>query len=558
MESFSWSILLGGVAFFFLGLRLARQELQLVAGDRLRRALAIVSDNRFKAFGLGAIVTFLFQSSSATSVLLVGLADTGLINVYQAISILLGADFSTTLVVILLSIKKITEMSLGVIALGFLLQVITKHRKVKTIGAIVLSYGFIFFGMHLMISAAEPLKNSPLALEIFAYLGANPVASLVLATMVAGVVNSAGMIGIAIALAFAGAITFQDAVPLVLGANLGTCVTVLLAAISAQAEGRQIAIAHTLSKFIGVVIAMPLIPYIVQVVDVIANFLSGFSESVIPSIPGKIVLTHILFNLGLAVLLLPFVGLLARFIKYVGPIPKKKKEFKPKYLDKTALETPALAFAQVKREILRMAEIAHQMFGNCLLMFSKGSNSAEEIEKLQAEDDKIDILDKAVRFYLAELASEKFSPEQAKAHIQLLCITTDIEQIGDIISRELVLLAKKKATKAGIFSAEGWKDLKGFQDTVSQNFALAVSILAQPSEELAAKVYRQDKAIDEIEQQLRQAHLNRLHHGLKESFDTSSIHLDILGNLRRINDKCSHIVQMIMSGLEHPVEKESF
>ncbi len=558
MQSFSWSILLGGIAFFFLGLRMARQELQVVAGDRLRYALSIVSNNRFKAFGLGALVTFFFQSSSATSVVLIGLADTGLINVYQAISILLGADFSTTLVVILLSIKKITELSLLVIVVGFLLQAVSKQRKLKTIGSIILSYGFIFFGMHLMISAAEPLQNSPIAMDVFAYLGAHPIASLVLATILAGAINSAGMIGIAIALSFAGTISFQDSVPLVLGANLGTCVTALLGSISAQAEGKQIAMAHTISKLIGVIIAVPLIPHIVYIVNIAANFLSGFSAAVSPNIAGKIVLTHILFNIGLAVLLLPFVGLLARFIKYIGPTPRRKREFKPKYLDKSAMETPSLAFAQIRREALRMADIAYKMLGDSLKLFSKGSDTVEIIEKLQAEDDKIDILDKAIRFYLAEIASEKFSTEQGKAHVQLLCITADLEEIGDIISRELVMLAKKKTTKARLFSNEGWKDLRSFQEAVAKNFNLAMSIVAQPSEELAAKFNRNDAQIEEVEQQLRRAHLERLHHGLKESFDTSSIHLDILGNLRRINDKCSHIVQIAMSSLELPVKKESF
>lgn len=548
MEPFNWSILIGGITFFFLGLSGARKELQFVAGDKLRSILAKVSDNRFKAFGFGVLITFLLQSSGATSILLISLADTHLLSLYQAIAILLGADFGTTFVVVLLSIKKIADIALSIIALGFFLQIISKQKRLKSAGSILLSFGLIFYGMHLMVMAASPLKESQVAMHVFGYLADNPLASLIMATVIASAVHSAGMIGIAIALAFAGAISFEASIPLVLGANVGTCVTAILASLGTGNEGKRVAAAHTTAKIIGAAIAFPFIPQIAVLVNKVSGYFSGIITTLDTSVPGKIALTHILFNAALAVLIFPSIGLIVRFVRIILPEPPVKvEEFKPLYLDKAALETPALAFAQAKREILRIASIAYGMQSDCLKMFSRGIEINEEIERLQSEDDKIDMLDKATRFYLAELSSEKLSPEQARIHLALLSITADLEGIGDTISKEMVMLARKKASWQRIFSDDGWRDLRGFQQKVAENFNLTISILTQPSEELAAKVYRHEEHIDEIEQQLRQAHINRLHQGLKESFDTSSIHLDILGSMRRINTKLAHIVRMAMS-----------
>lgn len=549
MESFSWSVLIGGFAFFFLGLSGARKALQLIVGDRLRAALGKMTDNRLKAFGFGVLVTILLQSSGATSIMLISFADTKLINLFQAIAILLGSDFGTTFVVVLLAIHRIADISLLIIALGFFIELMARQRKTKTVGSILMSFGLIFYGMKLMVSAALPLQYDPLSLQIFAYLGDHPFASFIMATMIAAAIHSAGMIGIAIALTFAGTMTFEASIPLVFGANVGTCVTAILAALTSKTEGKRVAAAHTLAKIIGVAIAFPFIPQIAAFIDAVSGRMEALFSFLDAGVAGKVALTHIFFNMALAVLILPLIKPLMGLVKKVIPEPKVKEdeEFKPLYLDKAALETPALAFAQVKREILRIASIAYAMFDESLKMFSRGMEITEEVEHMEDEDDKIDILDKAIRFYLAEISTEKLSTDQSHTQAVLLAVTSDLEEIGDTISKEMVMLAKKKAQWRRIFSDEGWHDLRSFQAMVKENFDLTISVLTQPSEEIATRVYHHEEHIDEVEQNLRQAHINRLHQGLKEAFDTSSIHLDILGNLRRINAKLAHIVRMTMS-----------
>lgn len=556
METFSWPILLGGFAFFFLGLRSARKSLQLVAGDRLRAALGRVASNRVVALFFGAFITMVLQSSGATSVMLVSFAETYLLNLFQAIAVLLGADIGTTFTVVLLSIEKVTQYALLVVAVGFFIQIITRSRKMRNIGGIVLGFGLIFYGMYLMSQAAVPLKESEVAGHVFAFLAGHPLATLILAVIISGAIHSAAMIGIAIALAFAGTLTFEASIPIVLGANIGTCITAILAGFGSGYEGRRVALAHTASKVIGVALVFPFIPQVARFVNYIDTLLADVVPAFSTTVAAKIAITHILFNVALAIVFLPLIGLLVKLVTYVIPTPPGAEEkFGPKYLDKSALETPAIAFAQVKREIMRVAEIANTMFERCLRMFSRGTDAQEEIELTQADDDKIDILEKAVRFYLARLGQDGLSTAQVQMEMSLLTIISDLEDVGDTMSREMVMLARKKAQWHRIFSDEGWKDLRSFQKRVKENFDLTISMLAQPSEEIHHTVMRHEDAMNKLEQDYRQAHLNRLHEGLKESFDTSSLHLDILSNLRRINAKLTRIVLTMHES--HVIAKET-
>ncbi len=547
MEGFSWSVLIGGFTFFFFGLRSARKGLERVAGERLRAAMGRVAGNRFIALAFGIFVTLILQSSGATSAMLVSFADSGLLTLMQAMAVLLGSDVGTTGVVILLSIERITDYALMIVAAGFFLRMLARRRKTEDIGRIIFGFGLIFYGMFLMTQSASPLKDSEVALAIFKYLADHPIATLVISAILAGAIHSAGMIGIAIALAFAQAITFEAAVPMVLGANIGSCFTAILAGLASGVNGKRVALAHGLSKVIGVAAVLPFISYLIEAVNVVDKYVEPLFQGVQSGVAVKIAIVHILFNVILAVLFLPLLKPMAMLVEKIIPTPPLTEEpFGPKYLDKSALQTPALACAQAKMEILRIAAIAQSMFGDCLTMFSRGEDHKLAIENMEEEDDKIDVLEKSVRFYLAEISVEGLSEDQSKRQMAILSIASNLEEIGDTLSRELVLLAQKKAKWMRFFSDEGWRDLRKFQSMVTENFNLMISMLAQPHEEIGLKISRHEKHMNEVEQQLRQAHIMRLHQGLQESFDTSSIHLDILSNLRRINSKLTQISERAM------------
>lgn len=549
MENFSWSTLIGGVAFFFFGLKSARKGLEVLAGDRLRAAMGRIAGNRVIAVAFGAFVTLILQSSGATSAMLVSFTETGLLTLFQATAVLLGADIGTTFVVVMLSIKSITDMALIIVAIGFAFEMLGRTRRARDFGSIVIGFGLIFYGMHLMSVAAVPLKDSEAAIKAFAYLAGHPLATLIASALLSSLIHSAGMIGIAIALAFAGTITLEAAIPMVLGANIGSCVTAVLAAMGGGTAGKRVALAHFLTKGIGVALVFPFLHDLVGWIDRIDALVQHFLPGYAAGIAAKIALTHICFNLLVALIFVPVLKPLVRLVEFILPMPPAKDEvFAPKYLDKSALETPAIAFAQAKREILRLGAIAQYMFGECLRMFSKGEDYQEAIEKIEEEDDKIDILEKAIRFYLAEIGAERLSAEQARTQVTLIGIAAELEEIGDTMSREMVVLARKKAKWRRLFSDEGWRDLRNFQAMVGENFNLVLSALAQPHQEIAMKLERHEEHMNDVEQQLRQAHIQRLNKGLQESFDTSSLHMDILANLRRINSRLTHVARLAVEG----------
>jgi phosphate:Na+ symporter len=315
-------------------------------------------------------------------------------------------------------------------------------------------------------------------------------------------------------------------------------------------------LAHTLSKVIGVAVVFPFISQVAGLVGALGRVWGNLFTGLELTAAGKIALLHIMFNIALVIVFLPTLNLMVWVVQKLIPQPTEPEEgFKPLYLDKSALETPSLAFAQVKREVMRIAEMGSSMFERCFRMFSRGLDSEEEIEQIQMDDDKIDILETAVRFYLAEIAQENCSADQVQMQMSLLSITADLEDVGDTISREMVMLAKKKVRRHRMFSDAGWSDLRGFQKIVGKNFELVITMLAQPSEEAYRTLMRHEDHMNTMEQEFRQAHLHRLQQGLQESFDTSSIHMDILSNIRRINTKLTHIAQMIaqcQADWEHP------
>lgn len=539
--------MIGGLAFFFFGLQSIRSALQLMAGGRLKESLQRVTNNRFVALGFGVLITLVLQSSSATTVMLVSLAATHLLSLSQVFGVILGADIGTTFVVILLSIKKVADYSLLIFAAGLAIRLIGKRKKTQHMGSVFLGFGLVFFGMYLMAQAAYPLRENPIAINVFQYMAERPFLNLIVATLFTAVVQaSAATIGMAISLSFAGLLSFEAAIPIILGANIGTCITAFLGCIGTGVDGRRVAVAHMFIKIIGVAIAFPFIGRIAAGIDYIASDITALLPEISPGDAGKIALTHLFFNIAIAIIFLPFIKWGVTMVKKLVPEPPHHEEpFGPRYLDEKALETPILAFAQTKREIIRMAGYAFALFKDCLEMFEHGGGVEEKIENIESRDDKIDILEKAVRFYLAKLSQEELSDEQADAQYKLITIAMNIEEIGDIISKELVPLARKKWEKNRAFSAEGWKELDHFHETVVQNFNLTISAIASPYPEVIQKIIRHQQEIYDLEQKFKQQHLSRLHDGLPETFETSSIHLDLLSNLRRVNGQLTYIAKVV-------------
>lgn len=549
MEAFGWAKMLGGLALFFYGLELGRKGLKLAAGERLKYLMGKFTTNRLVAMGLGAVVTFILQSSSATTVILVSFAESQLITLAQAFGVILGADIGTTLVVILLSFQKITEYSLYIFVLGILMQKLSHSQKLRYVGQVVMGFGLLFFGMGLMSAAAQPLHESPTAMHIFAFLAEHPFWNLAFATIFTGIIQtSAATIGIAIALSFSGMLSFEAAIPIVLGANVGTCITACLSCFGMGVAGRRVAMAHVIVKVVGVALVFPFIGEVAMLIDRIDAYLA---QSVMLFLPtsGKIALTHLLFNIFVALLFLPLVKPGVWLVEKLVPSRREAmEEFGPKYLDEKALDTPPLAFAQVIREVHRIAHIAHDMFRDILDLFRTDVDFERLVEGVGSADDKIDTLEKSVRFFISKVSEKELTEGQAGTQVSLLTLASDIEDIGDIMSKDILTLAKKRRKKLVRFSEEGWVEMKRFHDLVLKNFDLTISMLAHPHEDIAQKMARHEGHMDEMEQTMRLSHMQRLHEKLPETYETSSIHLDLLSCMRSVNTKLARVVETAKQG----------
>lgn len=546
---FSMLVFLGALAIFLYGMRLGRIGLQLAGGDRLRALIASVTNNRVMAMGIGAVTTLILQSSSATTVMLVGLASSQLINITQAMAVILGADVGTSLTVLLLSVKKMSEYALIILILGVLLDLVSKKKRTRYYSMIFLGFGFVFYGMNLMTQSMVPLRENEWVILVIKALVEHPFANMLFATIFTALVHSsAATLGMAIALAFGGTISLEAAIPIIFGANIGTCGTALTACLAGNTEGKRVAFGHFLFKVGGVLIFFPFIRHFAQLIE----WLTSFSFISISTVAPQIALSHLIFNLALALIFIPFVQQGVWIVRQILPYSSEEQEkcFAPKYLDKSALETPALALAHAKREILRMADIAYEMFKEVLVVFSH--RDLEKIEFLESKDDQLDLLNREIKFYLARLSQSSLTDVEADTEMSYVNMVSDIEEIGDIINRNLMELAEKKIRKVREFSEQGWEEIRTFHVKVTENFDLAISALTTGDEAIAKTVVRRDQQIRDLEKEMRQTHLNRLHQGLKVSFESSSLHMDTLANLQRINSKITAIVLHGFHQLEAP------
>ncbi|HEY5648187.1 MAG TPA: Na/Pi cotransporter family protein [Nitrospiria bacterium] len=528
--------LLGGVALLLYGLKLAGEGLQTIAGARLRSLLGAVTRNRLLGLLTGGFITAVIQSSSATTVMLVGFTGAGLMTLSQSIALILGADVGTTFTVQLIAFQ-ITDYALGILALGFSLLFFSKHRQLKAAGTVLFGFGLIFFSLKLMSDGMLPLRDNPLARQLLLNVGDNPLWGLLLsAGLTALIQSSAATIGIAIAFATQDLMPLSAAIPIILGANLGTCATAWVAGLGASTEAKQVALAHILFKSLGIVLIFPFLP-------AFEALIAQTSGGIIRQIANA----HTFFNLGIALVFLPFTEPFARMVRWLIPDRKTFEErSRPKYLDPRVLDTPALALGQATREVLRMSDVVRDMYRDTAQVFAH--DNRELLDQIERHDDWVDTYNREIKLYITKLSAQALTEDQSAREVALLATSSDLETIGDIIDRNLMELAKKKIYKGLRFSDQGKKEIVELHGLVSQNFERVISAFASQDRNLASRVIQVKDEIHQRERELRAAHIQRLHAGLRESIETSAIHLDVLTNLVRINH---HLTSMAYPILEN-------
>jgi phosphate:Na+ symporter len=322
--------------------------------------------------------------------------------------------------------------------------------------------------------------------------------------------------------------------PIVLGANIGTCASAIASSIGAPVDAKRVAMAHILFKVLGVIIVLPFLGLFTGLVSLVSSDLAR-----------QVAFAHTFFNIAIAVLFLPFTGPFTNLVQHLLPQRIEVKKFGPKFLDPMVLATPSLALGQATRETLRLADIVQDMLKSSVEVFRR--NDKFLVERLEERDNDVDLLDREIKLYLTKLSRESLSEEQAGRELEILAFTNNMENIGDVIDKNLMELAGKKINENLSFSDDGIREILELHTKVVENFEMGVATFTASDPELARRLLDRKVRLSQMERDMREAHIKRLHRGLRESIDTSAIHLDVLTNLKRIN---SYIIAIAYPILE--------
>jgi phosphate:Na+ symporter len=527
--------LFGGLALLLYGMQLIGEGLQRAAGGHLRHLLTSMTRTRLAAVASGALVTSIIQSSSATTLMLIGFVSAGLVTFPQSLGVILGADIGTTFTVQLLAFK-IQELSLLLVGVGFAMTFFARRGLLKSLGQVILGFGFIFLGMKVMNDGLAPLAENELTRQVLVALADNQfLALLVGAVLSAGMASSAATIGLMLSLGHQGLLPLAAAIPVVLGANIGTCATALAASLRSSSDARRVAVAHIAFKVLGVALVFPIIAPLTVLVAQTAG-----------DVARQIANAHTLFNVAISALFLPFAPWAARVITALVPEEERgDNPYRTRYLDDRYLDQPALAIGQATREALRMGDVAQNMLRDAMVVLR--TDNQELLEDVERRDDQLDYLDREIKLFIARLGRETMSADMAQKEIALISFIGNLENIGDIIDKNLMELARKKLYQGRRFSEAGEAELIEFHSLVSKNLERAIAGFAANDRSLAQEVLDMRPMVRQRERELRDSHLARLRRGLAESLETSEIHLDVLTNLKRIS---SHITALVYPILE--------
>lgn len=492
--------LLGGLAIFLFGMMQMEEGLKAVAGERMKNLLATLTVNRFAGVGTGAVVTAVIQSSSVTTVLVVGFISAGLMSLSQSIGIIIGAKIGTTITGQIVAFK-ITKAALGMIAVGFAMLFISKDDKIKHYGVMLMGLGMVFFGMHVMGEAMHPLRSYQPFLDMMKTMDNPVLAVLISAAFTAIIQSSSATTGIIIVMAGQGFISLHAGIALAMGANIGTCATALLAAIGKPREAVRASVVHIMLACTGVMIWLPFIGFI-------GNFVTAISPSypdldgtarLAAETPRQIANAHTFFNVANGMIFIWFTTQIARLVEWLVPDKALEEEgiiVRTRFLQEELLSTPSLALDQVRMEMMHMGDTVNAMLHGIMPAIIKGDRQA--LEEIRQMDDTVDILHAEIIDYLARISKQPLSEEHSRELMQLMEAAGNLENIGDIIETNLVVLGHDRIRDKVEVSATTQQVLIGFQDAVSKAVAAAVQAVGQRNERAAQVVTSMKSEITQI------------------------------------------------------------
>jgi phosphate:Na+ symporter len=537
--------LFGGLAIFLFGMEQMAESLRKVAGNRMKDVLGKLTTSRLMGLITGAFVTAVIQSSSVTTVMLVGFVTAGLMSLSQAIGVILGADIGTTITAQIVAFK-VTKYALLLVAAGFLMIFAGRSESTKQYGVLCMGLGMIFFGMGIMSDGMRPLRTYDPFIALMQNVS-NPIVGIMVAAAFTGLIqSSSATMGVVIAMSLQGLITLEAGIALALGANIGTCATAGLAAIGKPREAVRVAVAHVTFKIVGVLVIVWFIPIFAEFIRGIspshAN-LSGF-ERLAAETPRQIANAHTVFNVGIAFAFLPLAAIFARFCEWLVPDKPVAEPtvIQPKYLDEELISTPALALDRARREIGRLGGRVDGMLEAALPAIVSGTEA--ELETLAAMDTDVDILHGHIVRYLGHISSGKLSDEDSSEVMKLLQVANHLEQIGDVIETNLVKIGRQRIEEGVVVSEATQAVIERFHNQVELAFKTAVKAISEEDKEAALMVKEMKREMAELAEETARHEVGRLVVDEPNRLQTFTREMEMIENLSRIYRLCRKIARV--------------
>lgn len=546
MDFFSILTLIGGLALFLYGMNVMGDGLKKLSGGKLEKILGSLTSTRLKAFFLGFVVTAIIQSSSATTVMLVGFVNAGIMKLGQTISIIMGANIGTTVTSWLLSLTGISGESFFVqlfkpssftpilAAIGIIMTMVARSDKKKDIGSILLGFAVLMFGMETMSGSMSGLKDSK-AFQDALVMFQNPILGILSGTILTAIIqSSSASVGILQALAGTGIIPVSTALPIILGQNIGTTITPILSSINGNTDSKRVALACLYIKMLGVVI--------VAVVFYVLHFALDFAFMEMAASPFNIAVIHTLFNILSTIILMPFCNLIEKLTVMSVRQKAEKENDAFSSLDERFLSIPSFALETCRRLVCEMAAITKRSLLDSMTLLEKYDD--ELASKITANEDEIDLYEDKANTYLLKISEQDISQNDSRVVSQLLHIIGDIERISDH-SVNILKVAKEMEEKSVSFSEEAHREITVMANAVTEVLSLAVEAVVNGDLNIAKKIEPLEQIIDKLNYKIKKNHVTRLRDG-NCTIELGFILADVLNNFERVADHCSNIAVCLL------------
>ncbi len=524
---------LGGLALFLYGMELMGNGLQQAAGAKLQKILRSLTGLAVMGVALGALVTAILQSSSATTVMTVGLVNAGLLTLKQAFGVIMGANIGTTVTAQLIAFK-LTDYFTLMLFIGLMLQIFSPRKKGRYCGQVLLGFGILMLGMKMMGDAVMPLHHYPGFVEFISRFASQPMLAVVVGLVMTVVIqSSAATIGILMAMAGQGLIPLEGAVPVLLGDNIGTCITAILAAARANITARKVALSHVLFNLFGCIIFIIFMPLFIKLVLAI---------SPADDIGRQIANAHSAFNVLNTIIFLPLVGPFIKLVEKIMPAKEEVVSLRPLYLDDNMIGTPSIALVLAEKEVIRLSQQARLNLETALSALQEYDK--EKVEYVLKHEPVVDYLNEQITEYLTKVSGSQLSPELSAKHTALMHACTDLERIGDH-AQTLAKRARKIREENIVFSPAAVEEIANLAKMTLTACGVAMDSLADNDTKKAQEAWTDCRKVKSYQKELRKHHIMRLTEGSCNP-GSGFMFLELLLNMKRVSDHSKNVAQLVL------------